>query len=305
MEAAFGADLSDVRVHSGARGQTAAGRMHARAFAHGSDVAFAPGQQRPGTPVGDALLAHELAHVLQQRPAGRGTLVDDPVRGQPAPQRAIEDDANALAVHALGATEGLVAGPIAPRQTSLRALARCGEGDDLTVEKTVQVKALRMFDSTRDPDPDIAFWNTNYRAQANTKMQKVGDVNVTEQQTEAIAGSDRRLNQSSVGLSDEENRLHAHFASASVLPAVYVKELVDVPNKQFVGKHISPACSDRSVVVVEDATDRQTLSHEAGHAMGLGHRETTGNMMRSSSLESDTTLEKDQIRTIRSSSFAQ
>lgn len=44
----------------------------ARALTVGSDIAFAPGQFEPGTPVGDALIAHELAHVLQQDPLAAG-----------------------------------------------------------------------------------------------------------------------------------------------------------------------------------------------------------------------------------------
>ena len=47
-----------------------AGELGARAVTVGEHVAFAPGEYRPGTPVGDALLAHELAHVGQQADAG-------------------------------------------------------------------------------------------------------------------------------------------------------------------------------------------------------------------------------------------
>src|SRR5918995_2142348 len=37
------------------------------ALTQGSDVHFAPGAYQPGTPGGDHLIAHELAHVAQQR----------------------------------------------------------------------------------------------------------------------------------------------------------------------------------------------------------------------------------------------
>jgi hypothetical protein len=63
MEAAFSADFSDVRVHEGGH----AGAVGARAYAQGSELHFAPGQYRPGTPEGDRLIGHELTHVLQQR----------------------------------------------------------------------------------------------------------------------------------------------------------------------------------------------------------------------------------------------
>ena len=59
----YGADLSGVRVHR----DQAATLGGARAMTLGDDVAFAPGQFQPGTAAGDRLIAHELAHVVQQR----------------------------------------------------------------------------------------------------------------------------------------------------------------------------------------------------------------------------------------------
>lgn len=66
MESAFGASFAHVRVHDGPSAASLAERFQARAFTVGEHVAFAGGEYNPGTPVGDAILAHELAHVLQQ-----------------------------------------------------------------------------------------------------------------------------------------------------------------------------------------------------------------------------------------------
>ncbi|WP_327562572.1 eCIS core domain-containing protein [Actinophytocola sp.] len=66
----YGADLSGVRIHTDERAAGTVESMGARAFTVGSDIAFAGGEYQPGTLVGDALLAHELAHVVQQ---GAGT----------------------------------------------------------------------------------------------------------------------------------------------------------------------------------------------------------------------------------------
>ena len=43
--------------------------MSARAFATGTDVYFAKGEYKPEPADGDRLIAHELAHVVQQRGA--------------------------------------------------------------------------------------------------------------------------------------------------------------------------------------------------------------------------------------------
>lgn len=64
---ALGHSLGDVRVHTDAGAADLAEELGAAAFTVGRHVAFAPGRYRPGAPEGDALLAHELAHVRQQR----------------------------------------------------------------------------------------------------------------------------------------------------------------------------------------------------------------------------------------------
>lgn len=59
--------LTDVRVHADERADTLARSVSARAFTTGADIFFAHGEYRPRTTSGDALLAHELTHVVQQR----------------------------------------------------------------------------------------------------------------------------------------------------------------------------------------------------------------------------------------------
>lgn len=82
MEDLFGTDLSDVRVHEGPE----AGVMRAQAYTRGPDLYFAPGRFSPRSFEGRKLLAHELAHVIQQRhgrvPAVHGEAA--PVNDDPA-----------------------------------------------------------------------------------------------------------------------------------------------------------------------------------------------------------------------------
>jgi hypothetical protein len=61
MEAAFGADFSGVRVH---QGSTRAAALGAVAYTQGSEIHVAPGRWAPETRAGQALLGHELAHVM-------------------------------------------------------------------------------------------------------------------------------------------------------------------------------------------------------------------------------------------------
>jgi hypothetical protein len=65
--AALDDSFADVRVHADERADALARSVSARAFTTGTDIFFARGEYRPSTSSGDALLAHELTHVVQQR----------------------------------------------------------------------------------------------------------------------------------------------------------------------------------------------------------------------------------------------
>jgi len=62
----FGADFSQVRVHSDAQAVESTQVLNARAYTLGQDVVFGAGQYAPGTSEGRRLMAHELTHVVQQ-----------------------------------------------------------------------------------------------------------------------------------------------------------------------------------------------------------------------------------------------
>ncbi|HJV61277.1 MAG TPA: DUF4157 domain-containing protein [Albitalea sp.] len=66
MEHRFGHDFSDVRVHADARAAASARAVDAAAYTVGRDVVFGAQQFAPSTAGGQKLLAHELAHVVQQ-----------------------------------------------------------------------------------------------------------------------------------------------------------------------------------------------------------------------------------------------
>ena len=72
LEPLFGQDFSDVRVHDDPAAASAAQSVGALAFTVGRHVVFGAGQYAPGTRAGQALLAHELTHIVQQsgRPGG-------------------------------------------------------------------------------------------------------------------------------------------------------------------------------------------------------------------------------------------
>ena len=76
LEMALGADLKDVRVHTGRDSATAATSVGALAFTLGRHIHFAPGQYDPESERGQELIAHEAAHTIQQDGASTSTSGD-------------------------------------------------------------------------------------------------------------------------------------------------------------------------------------------------------------------------------------
>lgn len=118
LESAYGQDFSGVRVHTDAGSSELSNRLDARAFTVGSDIAFAAGEYRPGTLTGDALIAHELAHVAQQDRGRASRSVPD-----------LEEEADRSAVSAMTSQwVGTTGQPPASAMPRLRAglrLQRC------------------------------------------------------------------------------------------------------------------------------------------------------------------------------------
>ncbi|NYF19448.1 hypothetical protein HDC36_000885 [Xanthomonas sp. JAI131] len=110
-EPRFGASLDHVRVHTDPDAAARAREIRADAYTHGADIVFAADRYAPGTDSGDRLLAHELAHVVQQTtPADAANAAGaDPVgiRGAaPAVARSVDQWlAGSVAVNSLSYTQ--------------------------------------------------------------------------------------------------------------------------------------------------------------------------------------------------------
>ena len=112
FEPRFGHDFSRVRVHDDTPAVDSAQAVDARAYTAGDHVVFGAGEFSPGTRAGRALIAHELAHVVQHaRHAGRTVLHALPLADPHAPSEA---DAHAFALDPRRALAPL-AGPVVSR----------------------------------------------------------------------------------------------------------------------------------------------------------------------------------------------
>ncbi|MGZ4313514.1 MAG: eCIS core domain-containing protein [Solirubrobacteraceae bacterium] len=179
MGAALGADLGAVRVHHDAASGRLAREAGASAVTIGADIAFAPDQYAPGTPVGDALLAHELAHVVQQQ-GGAGTVA------RVADDHALEADADRSTVSVLQVLHGGARSPrgLRPALRSGLRLARCSTsaerlaklrqqiGDANSLDAAGAASALNTYESLSESDRRKAV-EASYKGDLKVILQKI------------------------------------------------------------------------------------------------------------------------------------
>lgn len=92
MEPRFGADFSNVRIHSDPEAASLSNQLSARAFTYRNHVFFSRDQYQPGTSEGKHLLAHELTHTIQQGHAvQRSSQVTTTVTPPPVQRLGVQD----------------------------------------------------------------------------------------------------------------------------------------------------------------------------------------------------------------------
>jgi hypothetical protein len=137
--AALGSPLRGVRLHDDPGAAAAASRLGARAFTLGHDVYFGAGEYQPHTATGNRLLAHELAHVVQQRAvdAPPGTRVGAASAAQEAEARGAAD----------AVSRGERPHPIAPATAPALAMQAAAE------VPTASNAGANVLEALRRPDP--------------------------------------------------------------------------------------------------------------------------------------------------------
>lgn len=98
FEQSLGADLSQVRVHTGTASAEANEAVGAQAYTTGQDIHFGAGRYDPNSAPGELLLAHEVAHTVQQGAAGGGGLQTKLEVSQPSDLAEVQADQAAAAM---------------------------------------------------------------------------------------------------------------------------------------------------------------------------------------------------------------
>ena len=162
FESSLGFALGGVRVHTGDDSVAAASSVGARAYAVGQDIHFNAGQYDPSSQAGQHLLAHEVAHTVQQ---GAGA------SSGPQPKLEVSSPGDAHEVEADHAADAMLAGrPAALSPASgvqrepLPATEPPGASADPVLDAGEKALAAGPPDTTFDPnDLEGNSWSLRFR----------------------------------------------------------------------------------------------------------------------------------------------
>jgi len=142
MENAFGTDLSSVRLYE----SEAVGRAGAEAVARGANIAFAPGEADFHTRAGQALLGHELSHVVSQ---ARGEVRGGGFLNDPALEARADREGELAA-----AGEVVYAGPVAGTLSDASAAPAAGPIQAKKMKNQELNQMAARLAALRNPQPD-------------------------------------------------------------------------------------------------------------------------------------------------------
>ncbi|MGW5365152.1 eCIS core domain-containing protein [Actinopolymorpha pittospori] len=160
FERAYGTDLSAIRIHTDDRANDLCRTFAAEAFTVGSDIFFAAGAYAPHAPAGLELLAHEIAHAVDQGgarlPAAAGAIVSEP-------GDACEGDARGRAAAFLRGT------PVPPSASRVRPLA---DDERLVLQRHASWEHRLLGDA---PPADLNVLTTTRGQDRILKLQQLRD----------------------------------------------------------------------------------------------------------------------------------
>ena len=139
FEPRLGVDLANVRIHSDVQADAAARAVHARAFTLGPNVVFGQGQYQPHSDSGRRLIAHELAHVVQQSSDGGNGALSANV------QRAPGDDPNAIQSYVFAGDKKLSTDKDFARRKGQEIAARIPQSGEVSWDDRLELSGMLQF----------------------------------------------------------------------------------------------------------------------------------------------------------------
>lgn len=169
MQTAFAADLSGVRIHTDSSATVLNRMVSARAFTTGNDIFFGSGEYAPDTPVGERVLAHELAHTLQRSTVARRTdagaaTAIGPAVPKTTPPRLVRRSTALAAEKPVDGSPDKTAARIAtpPLQPMMERLLETLDKKTLATVTRNKTVALAWVVEPDDPAPRLVYTTSNH-----------------------------------------------------------------------------------------------------------------------------------------------
>src|SRR5258708_1566637 len=135
MEPRFGRDFTSVRVHTGPQAAESARAVNAHAYTVGQNIVFDHGKFDPATQPGRHLLAHELAHTVQQQGLQRSA--NDISLGESTEYHHLEHEAESAALSVMSGQPG----PALAMRPSRSIVSRAAKDNDDEKKPTATSKS--------------------------------------------------------------------------------------------------------------------------------------------------------------------
>lgn len=147
MEQRFGHDFSRVRIYTDTKSAKSARALNALAYTSGQKVVFGSGQYAPMTGSGKRLLAHELAHVIQNQSA-----LNDPTFCSSSLTERLEKEADIKAQTIISSNDAKVQIGLDRRKLNPILMKKTGSNlkEERKTKKTVPSKQNRVSLCDRD-----------------------------------------------------------------------------------------------------------------------------------------------------------
>jgi hypothetical protein len=274
METAFGTSFQHVRAHTDSIAGSVADSINARAFTVGHHVAFGAGEYQPGTILGDALIAHELAHVVQQQGAANSIGKMDTASTD---YNALEHDADVTAANVVSSLwAGTTRNVVSNLRTGLRLQGCCKQPEiPRQTVKTLTVDLIKMRGSNRTPADDLAKANEIF-AHASVNFTVGRSETITDVTSDTWLGGDTDLVTAPAcsAVSSEET---AMFDGATTLYSLSSRMRVfyvaTISGQSALAYSIPPYCAIGDAApyvnhaVIKNAAHSDTMAHEFGHIL--------------------------------------
>jgi hypothetical protein len=184
FESSLGADLSGVRLHTGSSSAAAAESLSARAYTVGQDVHFNADELDPRSSDGQHLLAHEVAHTVQQRD------------GVAAPQLELQvsTPGDAHEREADHAAEAMLAGAPARVSPAGAGIARDKKKDVANLHAQDKAGEQAGNDAAGDSESQ-AIGKASFIKDNNDALGALTDINAGTSSITSVIGNDDRAGQ--------------------------------------------------------------------------------------------------------------